>query len=180
MNKNVSIKKTSKKDAVILRKLAITTFRESHGHSAPTKDIDEYINAKFTLENIQRELSDASNVFHLVYVDKKLAGYSKIIYNTAYENLTQTNSTKLERLYVLEKFHDLKIGKQIMDFNLNLVTQNAQSGLWLYVWTENHRAVRFYKNYGFQQIDETIFQISAHHSNPNWILSLEFRPMRQA
>ncbi len=179
MNKNVSITKTSKKDAEILHKLAITTFRESHGHSAPARDIDEYINAKFTLKNIQEELSDESNVFHLVYVNEELAGYSKIIYNTAYGNLTQPNSTKLERLYVLAKFHDLKIGKQIMDFNLNLVAQNSQSELWLYVWTENHRAVRFYKNYGFQQIDETLFQISPRHSNPNWILSLEFRPIRQ-
>lgn len=174
MNKNVSITKTSKKDAGILQKLAITTFRESHGHSAPTEDIDKYINAKFTLENIEEELSDESNVFHLVYVNEELAGYSKIIFNTAYENLTQDNSTKLERLYVLEKFHDLKIGKQLMDFNLNLAKENGQSGVWLYVWTENHRAVRFYKTYGFQQIAETIFPISTRHSNPNWILSLEF------
>jgi len=174
MNKNVSITKASKKDAETLLKLAVTTFRESHGHSAAADDIGEYINAKFTLKNIERELSDESNVFYLIYVNEELAGYSKIIYNKAYENLTQANSTKLERLYVLEKFHDLKVGKQLMDFNLNLAKQNAQTGLWLYVWTENHRAVRFYTNYGFQQIAETTFQISTRHSNPNWILSLEF------
>ncbi len=172
--KNISITKTSKKDAEQLRELAITTFRESHGHSASKEDIDDYINAKFTLESIEAELSDESNVFHSVFVNEELAGYSKIIYNTPYENLTQPNSTKLERLYVLEKFHDLKIGKQLMDFNLNLARENAQSGIWLYVWTENHRAVRFYKKYGFQQIAETHFLISANHSNPNWILSLEF------
>ena len=171
---NVSITKICKKDAETLRELAVTTFIESHGHSAKAEDIAEYINGKFTLENIEGELFDESNIFHFVYVNEKLAGYSKIIYNTAYENLTQPNSTKLERLYVLEKFHDLKIGKQLMNFNINLAKQNAQSGLWLYVWTENHRAVRFYKNYGFQQIAETYFQISDRHSNPNWILSLEF------
>lgn len=171
---NLSITKICKTDAETLRELAVTTFRESHGHSASTKDIDAYINAKFTLENIARELSDASNVFYFIYVNEELAGYSKIIYNTAYENLTQINSTKLERLYVLEKFHDLKVGKQLMDFNIKLAKQNAQSGIWLYVWTENYRAVRFYKNYGFQQIAETYFKISDKHSNPNWILSLEF------
>lgn len=174
INNNVSITKIFKKDAETLRKLAVTTFRESHGHSASSKDINEYINAKFTLENIEAELSDDSNVFYFVYVNEELAGYSKIIYNTAYENLTQTNSTKLERLYVLGKFHDLKIGKKLMDFNINLAKQNNQAGIWLYVWTENHRAVRFYKNYGFQQIAETYFKISDKHSNPNWILSLEF------
>lgn len=174
MNKNVSIGKPSINHAKALCELSITTFRESHGHSALEKDIDSYINTKFTIENIKRELSDASNVFHFVYVNEELAGYSKIIYNTAYENLTHSDSTKLERLYVLEKFHGLKIGKQLMDFNLDLVKQNAQSGLWLYVWIENHRAVHFYKNYGFKQIAETDFQISARHYNPNWILSLKF------
>ena len=172
--KNTSIIKTSKKDAEQLRELAVTTFRESHGHSATKDDIDDYINAKFTLESIEAELSDEANVFHSIYVNEELAGYSKIIYNTAYEKLTQRNSTKLERLYVLKKFHDLKIGKQLMDFNRNLARENAQSGMWLYVWTENHRAVRFYKNYGFQQIAETDFQISSRHSNPNWILNFEF------
>jgi ribosomal protein S18 acetylase RimI-like enzyme len=174
MNNTISITPISKEDAETLRDLAITTFRASHGHSASDVDIDAYINAKFTVENIAAELSDASNVFHFIYCNGELAGYSKIIYNTPYENLTPPNSTKLERLYVLEKFYDRKLGKQLMDFNLNLAKQNGQSGVWLYVWTENHRAVRFYNNYGFQQIAETSFQISARHANPNWILSLAF------
>jgi ribosomal protein S18 acetylase RimI-like enzyme len=173
MNNTISIIKTGKRDAETLLKLAINTFRESHGHSASAEDINEYLTAKFTLENIEKELSDESNLFHLVYVNDELAGYSKIICNTTYENLTPTNSAKLERLYVLEKFHDLKIGKRLMDFNLKIAKENDQSGVWLYVWTENHRAVRFYKNYGFEQIAETTFQISTRHSNPNWILSLE-------
>lgn len=174
MNNTISITPIDRKDAEILRELAIITFQESHGHSASEVDIDAYINAKFTTENIAQELSDASNVFHFIYCNGELAGYSKLIYNTPYENLTPSNSTKLERLYVLEKFHDRKLGKQLMDFSLNLARRNEQSGVWLYVWTENHRAVRFYENCGFQQIAETYFQISARHANPNWILSLEF------
>ena len=66
----------------------------------------------------------------------------------------------------------------MMDLNLDLIKKNAQSGMWLYVWTENYRAVRFYKNYGFEQIAETDFQISSSHSNQNWILSLEFDAKR--
>ena len=58
MNKNISITKASKKDAETLLKLAVTTFRESHGHSAAADDIGEYINAKFTLKNIEGELKE--------------------------------------------------------------------------------------------------------------------------
>jgi ribosomal protein S18 acetylase RimI-like enzyme len=75
-------------------------------------------------------------------------------------------------LYVLEKFHDLKIGKRLMDFNLDMVKKQKQSGIWLYVWTENHRAIHFYEKYGFLKIAETIFQISERHKNPNWIMYL--------
>lgn len=173
MNNTLTFTKPGKEDAEALRALAITTFRQSHGNSAPAEDIDAYIDAKFTAEQVASELADASNVFYFVYVNEELAGYSKISYNTAYENLTPPNSTKLERLYVLEKFHDQKIGKQLMEFNLDLAQQNDQAAIWLYVWTENHRAVRFYKNYGFQPIAETLFHISARHANPNWILSLK-------
>jgi diamine N-acetyltransferase len=174
LNLKISIRKGNILDAFDLQKLAATTFQESHGHSASTQDIRTYIDSKFTLENLKAELNDAQNIFHFIYVEEKLAGYSKIILNAAYKNLTPKNSTKLERLYVLEKYHDLDIGKRLMDFNLHYSKTENQTGMWLYVWTENHRALRFYKKYNFQNIDETLFQISEQHSNPNWIMNLKY------
>lgn len=160
--------------AQALQALAIKTFQESHGHSAAPIDIQEYMALKFTESAFEAELNDANNLFHLLFVEEELVGYSKIILNSPYMDKTPSNSTKLERLYVLEKFHGTSIGKNLMDFNVQLAKANKQCGLWLYVWTENHRAIRFYKKYGFQKIDDTVFQISARHGNPNFIMNWKF------
>ena len=157
-----------------VQKLAVQTFQESHGHSAGSSDIQEYMALKFTVSAFEAELNDANNLFHLLYIEEELVGYSKIILNSPYMDKTPSNSTKLERLYVLEKFHGTSIGKKLMDFNVQLAKANKQCGLWLYVWTENHRAIRFYEKYGFQKIADTVFQISVRHANPNFILFWEF------
>jgi ribosomal protein S18 acetylase RimI-like enzyme len=169
---NISIIIGTFQHAEAVQKLAVQTFQESHGHSASASDIQEYITLKFTVSTFEKELTDTKNIFHLIYLGGELAGYSKIIFNSTYEDLTPNDSAKLERLYVLEKFHDLKIGKRLMDFNLDMVKKQKQSGIWLYVWTENHRAIHFYEKYGFLKIAETIFQISERHKNPNWIMYL--------
>jgi ribosomal protein S18 acetylase RimI-like enzyme len=46
--------------------------------------------------------------------------------------------------------------------------------VWLAVWTENHRAIDFYKKIGFKKVGDYDFKISENHSNPNHILYLEF------
>ncbi len=174
LHRNFEIKKASLVHAQELRTLAIDTFLESHGHSAAPEDINQYLDSKFTLENLQKDLSDQKNLYYLVFSNDELVGYSKIILNTSYNKITTNRSCKLERLYVLQKFHGTQIGPLLMDFNVQLAKENKQIGMWLYVWTENNRAIRFYDKYGFKKIADTEFQISRNHSNPNFILYRSF------
>jgi len=174
LSSEIKIKKGHTNNVYELQKLAATTFQESHGNSGLQVDIQNYIESRFTSENLIAELADSNNLFYLIYWDEELIGYSKIILNTDYEAQTPSNSSKLERLYVLQKFHGTEVGKLLMDFNIQLAKENQQSGMWLYVWTENHRAIHFYEKYGFVQIAETVFQISKNHGNPNFILYLMF------
>jgi len=46
--------------------------------------------------------------------------------------------------------------------------------MWLFVWTENHKAINFYKKAGFKIVGQHDFQISATHSNPNHQMLLTF------
>ena len=168
----ISIVKATLQDAPLLAKIGQQTFIESHGKSAPEKDLNNYMENNLSVENFKNELADSSNIYHLVYSNNRAAGYSKIILNTSNKNLKEENITKLERLYILKEYYNLKLGYQLLLFNVNLAKQNSQSGLWLNVWTENKRAINFYKKTGFKIIGEYLFKISATHSNPNHQLFL--------
>jgi ribosomal protein S18 acetylase RimI-like enzyme len=75
---------------------------------------------------------------------------------------------------LLKEYYDLSLGKALFNFNISLAKNNKQSGVWLAVWIENHRAISFYKKMGFKRVGNYDFKISENHSNPNHILYLEF------
>ena len=166
--------KAENKDAKLLSKLSIATFLPAHGHSAPKKDIDNYLTGNFNESNFLTELTDSNNQYYLFYVDSKIAGYSKVVFNQSNENLVAKNTTYMSRLYFLEEFYGLGLGKELFDFNVELCKQNNQAGMWLAVWVENQKAISFYKKRGFKKVGDFDFKISETHSNPNHILYLEF------
>lgn len=170
----ISIKKATLNELVLLTRLAKTSFVESHGHSGPAKDINSYIDSNFNLENFENEIKDPKNNYYIIYYNAKPAGFSNIIFNAPYESIKEKNSSKLSRLYLTKEFTGLKLGKALFEFNVALSKQTGQTGMWLYVWTENKPALNFYKKAGFIKVADTFFKISENHSNPNYIMHLKY------
>ena len=161
-------------DTGLLSRIGRQTLLESHGHSAPAPVMQSYVDEKFTEEAIAQELADVNNIFHLIYYNGQPAGYSKIILNQALESVDIKNITKLERLYLLGEYYDLKLGRELLQFNIDLSRKEGQSGMWLYVWKKNERAIRFYEKAGFQIIGDGYFRLTEDHSNPNWQMLMEY------
>lgn len=160
--------------AEILSEIGKTTFLESHGMSAPEVDIAIYIHSKFNKEAFETELSNAENIYHIMFLDEKPIGYSKITFNVPQKNIPFKNVTKLERIYVLQEFHHLKLGLELFNFNVELSQRKQQSGMWLYTWIENQKAINFYQKAGFEIIGSYDFKISETHSNPNHQMLLTY------
>lgn len=167
-------KRATIKDARLLSKLSIASFLPAHGHSAPKEDIDNYVAKNFSEKNFVKELENQENEYYLMTYQEKIAGFSKVIFNSKNENIPYNNITKMERLYLLEEFYGLGLGKDLFNFNVSLAKKNNQVGIWLAVWVENLRAISFYKKMGFKIVGSYDFKISEKHSNPNHILYLEF------
>lgn len=162
-----SIVRAKDKDFKLLADIAKVSFAESHGNSASAADINKYVIERYNYDVFSQELNDHENIYHIIYHDKKPAGYSKIIYNVPHSNIGIENVTKLDRIYLLKEFCGLRLGLEVFNFNIELSKQNNQSGMWLFVWKENHRAVNFYKKTGFKIIGSHDFKLTETHSNPN-------------
>lgn len=160
--------------AKLLSELTKTTFLVPHGHSAPKEEMDKYINNNFNINNLKKELNNEQNIYSLIEYNGNIAGFSKIIFNSKNKHINSNNITLLSRIYLLEKYYDLSLGKALFNYNLSLAKKNKQSGIWLAVWIENYRAISFYKKIGFKKVGDYNFAISEKHSNPNHILYLEF------
>ncbi len=161
------IVRATEDDSHLLSELAKRTFIESHGHSATALEIDAYISKAYDADALTTELRNQENKYIIIYKNNQPAGYSKIILNCPYENSKIENLAKMDRFYLLKDFYGQNLGSELFNFNINFIKENKQSGMWLYVWKENKRAVNFYLKQGFTIIGTHDFMISETHSNPN-------------
>jgi len=169
-----SIFRAGEQDSQLISRIGGITIVESHGHSAPMDVVDKYISEKFNFDSIQKDLGDPQNIYHLINHDNKPAGYSKIILNYGHPDVKMKNVTMLERLYLLKEYHSLKLGLELLQFNIEFSKDSDQSGMWLYVWKGNLKAVSFYEKNGFKIIGSFDFNLTESHSNPNHHMFLEY------
>lgn len=170
----IRIQKATTADSKLITTIGKASFLSAHGHSAPKKDINDYLDKSFTEDILRKDLENTNNQYYLIFYKETIAGYSKIVFNKPYADITEKNTTNLSRLYLLEEFYGLKLGSELFNFNIQLAKENNQTGFWLAVWVENQRAINFYKKMEFKTVGAYNFKISAKHSNPNHILYLAF------
>jgi len=170
----ITIVRATINDAELIVRIGKTSFLESHGMSAPKEVIDDYVTLKFNEATFSDELQDSSNYFYIIYHNQKPVGYSKIIFDFPHPTIPFENVTKLERLYLLEEFHHLKLGLELFNYNVKESIKNNQAGIWLFVWTENSQALKFYNKVGFKIIGKYDFEISKNHFNPNHQMLLTY------
>ena len=170
----ISIERAVLHDVPLLSTIGKVSFIASHGSSATEDVINSYVAEKYTHAIFETELNDPCNIYYIIYYNGMPAGYSKIIFNAPCSQSLLVNLTKLERLYLLPEFYDLKLGHELLLHNIALSKVNGQAGMWLFVWKGNSRAVRFYEKEGFKVIGSYDFRISDTHYNPNHQLLLAY------
>jgi diamine N-acetyltransferase len=157
-------------DAPLLATVGRQTLLESHGHSAPAEVMQAYVDRSFSEAACRAELEDSGNIFYGAFYEGALAGYFKIIMSVPHPAVALQPSTKLERLYLLNTYLDLKLGHQLLQKAIELSKAAGEKSMWLNVWKENGRAIRFYEKQGFVTVGESDFVLTEAHSNPNWVM----------
>lgn len=170
----IRIAPVQKDEVSLLVSIGRRSLLESHGRSAPAEVFGAYLDEKFTTEALEAELADEANIFHLIYLNGEPAGYSKIIYDCPIDPVPSARITKLERLYLLGEFYDKRLGHHLLQFNIHHSKAAGQEGMWLYVWKENERALRFYDRAGFTIVGDGFFRLTDTHANPNWQMYLPY------
>ena len=112
--------------------------------------------------------------YHLIKYNKTIIGFSKIEINSPEANIKKQNITKLSRFYLLDEYHGKNLGTALFNFNVELSKSKHDKGIWLHVWVENKKAIRFYEKNGFKIVGEHNYEISKTHTNPNHVMYLEY------
>ena len=170
----ISIFRAKELDSNAIVNIGTISVGDAHRDSCSAEDLQEYLERNYNDDSIKKELNDSKNIYHIIKFNETPVGFSKIVLNYSHDKIEQKNISKLDRIYLLKEFHGLKLGSKLLEFNIELAKRNSQSGIWLFTWVGNSKAVNFYTKYGFKIIGSHMFQVSETHYNENHHMFFQF------
>lgn len=147
-------------DAERLAELGTHTFIDTFGHLYEPTDLESFLQ-NHSPENWNKELNDPAFEVRVAESDGRLVGYAKLgPPHLPFE--PRGEAAELRQLYVLEEVKGQGIAQALMDWVIDRARDRRADHLYLSVFTENHRAKRFYEKYGFEPEGTYAFMVGNH------------------
>ena len=155
----MEIRKANTQDIGKLKEIGRLTFFETFSSDNSEENMNEYLKNGFSTEKLNNELSDPNAEFYFCELKGEVIGYLKVNSGQSQTELKDNKAFEIERIYVLKEFHGKKAGQLLYDKALELAKSRRADYVWLGVWEENPRAIRFYEKNGFVAFDKHIFKL---------------------
>ena len=155
----IEISKVTINDLDQLQKISRQTFFETYSALNTEENMTKYLQENFSIKNLSIELKNENSEQYFAVLEGKVIGYLKLNFGIAQTELKNNKSIEIERIYVLKDFHGKNIGQQLYEKAINIARDKNADYIWLGVWVENPRAIRFYKKNGFIEFDKHIFKL---------------------
>lgn len=153
----IDIKKATLSDIDQLQRIGRQTFYETFSGGNTEENMNTYLDVGFSNEKLTAELNDRNAEFYLATLDNEIIGYLKLNFGQSQTELQDDKSLEIERIYVLKNFHGKKVGQLLYDRAIEIAKNQNADYVWLGVWEQNPRAIRFYKKNGFVEFDKHVF-----------------------
>ncbi|MFN4764177.1 GNAT family N-acetyltransferase [Gillisia sp. Q332] len=154
---SIKIKKATEQDIDRLQLIGKQTFAETFSSENSEENMREYLEKEFSIEKLKSELTDENSEFYFAKLDNETIGYLKINIGQSQTEIKGTNSLEIERIYVLREFYGKKVGQILYYKAIEIAKGNNVDYVWLGVWEQNLRAIRFYEKNGFVEFNKHVF-----------------------
>ncbi len=151
---HIDIKEVTISDLLQLQYISKRTFFEAFSDVNTEENMAKYLEEGFSLERLTEELNNADSEFYFALIDDNIVGYLKLNSGQSQTDLKDDHSLEIERIYVLPEFHGKKIGQLFYEKAVQIAMQKNVDYIWLGVWEENHKALKFYSKNGFVEFDK--------------------------
>lgn len=156
---NIEIRKITINDIDQLKEIGKRTFAETFSSGNSEENMKDYLENGFSNEKLKAELHDKNSEIYFAEHKENIIGYLKINFGQSQTEIKDKNSLEIERIYVLNEFHGKNVGQVLYEKAIEIAKQKMVDYVWLGVWEENPRAIRFYKKNGFVAFDKHIFKL---------------------
>ncbi len=127
-----------------IESIAKIVFHEIYDAYTPVEFVEEFITKNQSVEAIQSQIENDNYQYFLLKISGTVSGYLGI--------QTKENTLVLSKLYILKEYRGQNIGQKTLEFINQYAVNNEIEAIELEVSKENEKAIRFYKDDGFQYI----------------------------
>lgn len=161
----ISFKKATKVDIPQIQELAKKSWNSAYQNILSQDQIDYMLQQMYSEEEISNHLENPNYHYYLILKAETAAGF--IGFEFHYENAT----TKLHRIYLLDKFKGQGLGKAAINFLKGKTSETSDNRIILNV-NKNNPAKQMYESQGFNIYKEAIFEIGNGYVMDDFLMEL--------
>lgn len=134
-------------------------YLAAYGHVASPADTEAHLAACFSDDLVAAALSDPEHCLLCTYSGPMLTGYAWLARCAAPAPIAAESAVELRRFYLAPEAMGSGAADQLMRGVLDRTQHWSARGLFLSVWKESERAIRFYGRHGFRALGTVHFRI---------------------
>ena len=157
MDLEIKIEQINHSQIAALQQIGRQTFEETFAKSNSAENMAKYLEEAYSHEKLSAELNDPNSFFYFAILDQKVIGYLKLNMGVSQTELKDNDALEIERIYVIKEFHGKNVGQLLFDKAIEIAKENHVAYVWLGVWEENKRAIKFYTKNGFVEFNQHVF-----------------------
>jgi ribosomal protein S18 acetylase RimI-like enzyme len=154
---SILIRRGAPDDAIRLAEFGARAFVETYGSYNTASDLAGYLAVTYGELQQRAELVDPDCEYVLAERAAELVGFALVREGQAPAGVLGTHAIEIRRFYVASAMHGLGLAAMLMRETTSAARRRGADALWLGVWEENPRAIRFYEKQGFARVGRQRF-----------------------
>jgi ribosomal protein S18 acetylase RimI-like enzyme len=160
-----SIRVAAADDAEMLTEFARRTFSDAFAPMNSPENMEAYMSRNFTLRIFSAQLADRRATFLIAEIETTPVAFAKLYDGEVPNCVGGFAPVEIERFYVDRQFHGKGVAQTLMHACFDRARQSGYDAVYLGVWENNHRAIAFYRKFGFDVIGSHVFQMGDEAQN---------------
>jgi len=161
MNIDICVRNAITDDAEALSAFAAAVFPLGGPPSADPLDLAHYIDAELTAQCFRTWIENPNAIMFVAAIADQICGYVLVLRLSPHPQIEDAAPAELRKLYVAPARHGSGIADELVRQALTSLEHDRRAAVWLSVFSENPRAIAFYKKWGFRIVGTQLFFVGA-------------------
>lgn len=168
----VSVRYATAAEAELIAEMSRQTFYETFAEQNTRENMEQFMQEQFSVEKLVAEVSAPGNVFLLAFENEWPVGYARMLEGRSMPEFGREPAMEIARIYAIRSAIGKGVGQALMQKCIEIASERKKKVIWLGVWEHNHRAIDFYRKWGFVKFGTHLFRLG-NDIQTDWLMKKE-------